>query len=425
MKKMIRNLVIGKDVYIESRNEFRHIMLSGQYGLLSFCAIVFYFALALRGGLTIPLLVYGFSGGLVVLSLVMHRLGRHCTANCLLFPTLNILLFLIVSSESMTTCSFLFFFPLAIGSSAVFNYSHKKIAALFVLLSFLFLALSISDLVTLIPYRNYPSAVIQVCKVRNVIIAFCTSVAVVYMLISLNHQITKQVEDSYQQTKKLNEELDRFVYSTSHDLRAPLLSVLGLLELSETSAEEEKKNYYHLMRSKISTLDKFIKDITDYSRNKRLQIVKEDIFLGSLADEVWGSLRYSSDAKGIDFINEIPQDLIVKNDGSRLRIVLSNIIANAIRYHDQRRDRKYIRLYHQQTENSFAIHIEDNGQGIAPEFQAKIFDMFFRGNESSQGSGLGLYIVKETLTKLSSTIQLTSTVQRGSTFIISMPLTEL
>jgi signal transduction histidine kinase len=401
-------------------------MLSGQYALISLLAIAFYFSLVIENGFTPPCLIYAVAAGLIVLSLFMHRLGKHCTANCLLFPTLNILLLTIVSSESRATCGFLFFFPLAISSSAVFNYSQRRLAIFFALFSLALMIISISCVYSLIPYRNYSSETIQAAQLRNVIIAFFLSVVTVYLLISINHHISRQLEDSYLQSKKLNEELDRFVYSTSHDLRAPLLSVLGLLELSENSAEEmETKNYHRLMKLRISNLNKFIVDITNYSRNKRLQITKEDIILGSLANDVWESLRYSPDADGIEFINEIPLDLIVRNDGSRLRIVLSNIIANAIRYHDQHRNRKYIRLYHQQTADSFAIHIEDNGQGIAPEFQAKIFDMFFRGNENSQGTGLGLFIVKETLAKLSSTIQLRSSLQQGSTFIISIPVTEI
>ncbi len=426
MKKAIRNLIIGKDVFIESRNEFRHIMLSGQYALLALCVIVFFFAMEAKHGLSVPVFVYSVSGVLLVISLAMHRKGNHCTANTLLFPTLNMLLFVIVSSEPITTFGFLFFFPLVIGSLAVFNYSHRKFAILFMLLSLSLLILSIVGLFSFIPFREYSQEVIQIAALRNVIIAFFLSVMAVYLLVSLNHHMSKQLEASYQQTKKLNEELDRFVYSTSHDLRAPLLSVLGLLELSEGSLHEiEMQDYHRLMRSRLSSLDKFIKDITDYSRNKRIEIVKEDVFLQSLANDIWESLRYSSDASGIEFINEIPQELIVKNDGSRLRIVLSNIIGNAIRYHDHRRDRRYIRLYHQLTDDSFSIHIEDNGQGIAPEFQVKIFDMFFRGSEHSQGSGLGLYIVKETLAKLSSTIQLTSNPLEGSTFSILIPLTEV
>jgi signal transduction histidine kinase len=102
-------------------------------------------------------------------------------------------------------------------------------------------------------------------------------------------------------------------------------------------------------------------------------------------------------------------------------VVLSNLIANAIRYHDHRKEKRYIKVYHHITSSSFSLHVEDNGQGISPEIHTKIFDMFYRGNESSQGSGLGLYIVKETLAKLSGTIQLCSTPRQGSTFSISMP----
>jgi signal transduction histidine kinase len=256
----------------------------------------------------------------------------------------------------------------------------------------------------------------------NFIVAFPVSVITVYLLISLNHHTATQLLQSNQQLKKLNDELDRFVYSTSHDLRAPLLSVLGLLKLAEGKIDEKEMTQYHrMMETRLFSLDKFIKDITDYSRNNRLQIVSESVNLSSLADEIWESLRYSADAKGIEFINNLPTNLVVVNDGTRLRVVLSNLIANAIRYHDHRKEKRYIKIYHHLTNSSFSIHVEDNGQGIAPELHSKIFDMFYRGNESSQGSGLGLYIVKETLVKISGTIQLCSTPRLGSTFSISIP----
>ncbi len=275
MKRAIRDLIVGKDVYIESRSEFRQIMLSGQYALLSWCAISFHFSLEIRNGFTIASIVYAIAAGLMVLSLVMHRLGKHCAANRLLFPTLNLLLLIMVSSEDRATYSFLFFFPLAIGSAAVFNYSHRKLAIFFVVLSLSFLIVSVWCTFSVIPYRDCSLEIIQIAQLRNVILTFCLSVITVYLLISVTHHVSRQLEDSYLQTKKLNEELDRFVYSTSHDLRAPLLSLLGLLELSDDAKEEEvKKNYHRLMRVRISSLDKFIRDITDYSRNKRLQVVR-------------------------------------------------------------------------------------------------------------------------------------------------------
>ena len=424
MKKAIRNLIVGKGVYIESRNEFRQVMLSGQYGLISFAVLTFYL---IRDIVEPPFnleMVIVFSVALILVStsLVLHRYQRHCSANIFLFPTFNILLYLVVASEDLSAGAFVFFIPATLGSFAVFNYSQRKIAVGFAVLSFsLFILAMIGDF-SLLSFRHYTESHIRLNQLINFSMAFPVSIMAVYLLISLNHHNASSLVRSNKQLEKLNQELDRFVYSTSHDLRAPLLSVQGLLKLMDIStSSEEQLKYRQLVHSRLLSLDKFIHDITDYSRNNRLEIVRENVNLSSLALDIWESLKYSADAQGIEFVNELPADLIVNNDGSRLRIVISNLIANAIRYHDQRKENKYIRVYHQLTSTSFSLHVQDNGQGIAPEYQTKIFDMFFRGNESSQGSGLGLYIVKETLEKLSGTIQLTSTLRQGSTFSVSMP----
>ncbi len=422
MKKAIRNLIIGKEVYIESRNEYRQVLLSGQYAIISLLVIAFYLSTDASAGFNGTNTVYCVAFILIFLSLVLHRQEKHCLANYFLFPTLNLLVYLLVSSESKNTGALIFFIPVSLGSFAVFNYSQRKIAIAFALFSFMLFALSLVEGLSLLPFRNYPADFVQVNQLINFVVAFPVSVMTVYLLISLNHHTATQLVQSNKQLKKLNDELDRFVYSTSHDLRAPLLSVLGLLKLAEGNLDKNEMGRYHgMMQNRLSSLDKFIKDITDYSRNNRLQIVSEDVNIALLTNEIWESLRYSSDAQEIEFINELPQALIVVNDGTRLRVVLSNLIANAIRYHDHRKEKKYIKIYHHITNSSFSLHVEDNGQGIAPELHSKIFDMFYRGNESSQGSGLGLYIVKETLSKLSGTIKLCSTPRQGSTFSISVP----
>ncbi len=422
MKKAIRNLIIGKDVYIESRNEFRQVMLSGQYAILSLIVIAFYLIMEMSVGFNEATNIFSLSFVLISYSLWLHRKQKHCLANYFLFPTLNFLLYIIVSSESRNTGAFVFFIPVSLGSLAVFNYSQRTIAVVFALFSFILFSVSLVGDYSLLPFRNYPESYIRINQLINFCVAFPVSVMAVYLLISLNHHNASQLIEGNKQLKKLNDELDRFVYSTSHDLRAPLLSVAGLLKLAEKNVDEnEMRNYHRMMQTRLASLDNFIKDITDYSRNNRLQIVSEDVNISFLTNEIWESLRYSADAQGIEFVNELPDDLIVVNDGTRLRVVLSNLIANAIRYHDHRKEKRYIRIYYQTTVSSFSLHVEDNGQGIAPELHSKIFDMFYRGNESSQGSGLGLYIVKETLAKLSGTIQLCSTPRQGSTFSISVP----
>lgn len=424
MKKAIRNLIIGKGVYIESQNEYRQVMLSGQYGLISIIVISFYLLMELRlwPAASQTIAIYSIALVLIACSLLLHRLRKHCTANFFLFGTFNVALFLLTSSETLSTGCFVFFIPVSLGSFAVFNYSQRKIALAFAVVSFTFFSLAIMGNYSILNFRNYSDAYVRVNQVINFSIAFPVSIMAVYLLISLNYENANRLIQANKQLEKLNEELDRFVYSTSHDLRSPLLSMLGLLKLAEKSVTQKEMSRYHdMMHTRLSSLDKFIKDITDYSRNNRLHIVNENILLSSLTNEIWESLKYSPDAQNIEFVNTLPEDLIVKNDGTRLRVVLSNLISNSIRYHDQRKEKRFIKIYHKATSSSFSLHVEDNGQGIATEYQSKIFDMFFRANETSNGSGLGLYIVKETLAKISCSIRLTSAPTKGSIFSIYMP----
>ncbi len=424
MKRFIRNLIIGKNTYIESINEYRQVMLSGQYGLIALFVLGFYIFMDLREWrvITESSIVYSTAFIIILISLFFHRKQNHALANFLLFFTFNVVLLLIVSSESLNTGAFVFFIPVSLGSFAVFNYAQRKIALAFALFSFILFTLAMLGTAHLLTFRSYSDDYIRLNQIINFSIAFPVSIMAVYLLISLNHENASRLLQSNHQLAKLNEELDRFVYSTSHDLRAPLLSVQGLVRLTgQTSHMDERKRYDEMIMARLSALDSFIKEITDYSRNNRLEISREPINLGTMANEIWDSLKYSSDAADIEFINEIPAPLLVTNDGKRLHVVISNLISNAIRYHDHRKEKKYIRLHLQLTPASFTLHVEDNGQGIAPELHTKIFDMFFRGNESSQGSGLGLYIVKETIAKLSGTIQLTSIPRQGSTFSIIMP----
>jgi signal transduction histidine kinase len=175
------------------------------------------------------------------------------------------------------------------------------------------------------------------------------------------------------------------------------------------------------MRDRIHSLDNFIKDITDYSRNNRLAINNESVKLVDLAEEVWESLKFSPEAVRIVFKIDIPEEISIHSDKNRLKVIISNLIANAIRYHDDKKDQQYIRLHAEVREKVFHLTVEDNGQGIDREYHSRIFEMFYRANEQSKGSGLGLYIVKEALMKLSGTIHLESAPGIGSTFTIRLP----
>ena len=304
----------------------------------------------------------------------------------------------------------------------MFNYKQRLLSILFVVFTYILFVLAYFVDFSLLPKRDYSADYILLNIVVNFTIALPASVMAIYLMISLNHYNSLQLVENNRLLVKANSELDRFVYSTSHDLRAPLSSVLGLIDIAERSGNPVDVNrYLGLMRDRVHSLDKFIKDITDYSRNNRLGVTREVINLHELANEVWDTLKYTPEAQHIHFKMEIPKDIEVTSDKNRLRIILSNLISNSIRYHDGRKEEKFIRMCHQMNGKGYYLKVEDNGQGIHPDYHTKIFDMFYRANEKSKGSGLGLYIVKETLTKLSGTIHLDSAPGVGTVFTLKLP----
>lgn len=422
MKRAIRNLIIGKNNYIDSWTEYRKVILSGHYALIAITVCLLYAVLDLSWGLYKPIPVYLFCVGMLSLAIGLHRRGKHCTAYYIIFPTLNFVVYLFAASEAPATGAYILFLPIALGAFAVFNYKQRFIAVNLAALTYSLFVLAYFGDFSILPKRMYSEHELTANFLINFAVALPTSILAIYLLISLNHHNGRELVNSNRMLKKLNEELDRFVYSTSHDLRAPLSSVAGLINLAKDNENpQEVKRYLGMMENRVNTLNKFIKDITDYSRNNRLEITRERIRVHELANEIWEALKYTPEAQVITFKNEIPEDLIIHSDTRRILVILSNLISNAIRYHDLRKEDPYIRLQHYAVNTSHSFSVEDNGQGIAPEIQKRVFDMFYRGNESSQGSGLGLYIVKETISKLAGSIHLNSHPRKGSTFTFTVP----
>lgn len=221
---------------------------------------------------------------------------------------------------------------------------------------------------------------------------------------------------------KTNAELDRFVYSTSHDLRAPLSSVLGLISIAEKMQDpEEVMQCLTMMKERIHHLEEFIHEIIDYSRNSRVEVKRLPTNLYELVNDVVENLRHAEGSQNIFVKYDIPKDLDLKTDASRLKVVLNNLIGNSIKYSDVKKENQFISVNTSKVQDQVRIFVEDNGVGISQEHHSKIFDMFYRASESSQGSGLGLYIVKETVHKLGGDISFESTLGKGTRFEIVIP----
>ena len=250
-----------------------------------------------------------------------------------------------------------------------------------------------------------------------------------YVGILQDRTIEKQAEEKLQQNNaellKTNKELDKFVYSVSHDLRAPLSSMLGIVQLTEEDCEDEFiKENLGMVKGSILKLDGFIQDILAYSRNARLDVKKDEILFKDLLVDITGNLKHmSSSTENINITTNVNQTASFKSDKSRLNIVLSNLISNAIRYHNPSEPNPFVNINVEINDKEAQIIVADNGVGIRKDLQQKVFEMFYRVSENSQGSGLGLYIVKETIDKLNGNIQIESEPGVGTKFTISMPNT--
>lgn len=234
--------------------------------------------------------------------------------------------------------------------------------------------------------------------------------------------VERRMKQQNAMLEKTNEELDRFVYIASHDLRAPLSSVLGLLQVAEMSSDpKELAQCLQMIEERIVTLNGFIRDIIDYSRNTRLEVSNEPIELKKMTESIIEGLKFFEKSQSIKFECDFPDELEIHLDKGRLKIILNNLIANAIKYHDTSNNEAYIKVKARLTDHNLKIEVEDNGVGISEEYVGKIFNMFYRASEKSEGSGLGLYITKEMVEKLNGKILVESKEGVGSKFILSFP----
>jgi len=222
--------------------------------------------------------------------------------------------------------------------------------------------------------------------------------------------------------QKANEELDKFVYSASHDLRAPLMSVLGIVNLALLEDDLQSQNeYLELIRKSVKKLDTFIINIIDYYKNSRGIPEVTSIDFEELITEVRATIQYLPEYGNLKITTDINQEGIFRSDIMKLRIVFNNLINNAVKFQDITKTDPFIHIKITASPSGATILVEDNGMGIREMDQDKIFKMFYRAGATNSGSGIGLYIVHEAVSKLEGAIKITSTYGEGSIFEITIP----
>jgi len=362
---------------------------------------------------------------------LLHIRGKFNAARIVGLSFLNLLFVVYACLVPAEVGIYLFYFPLMAISMGVFGRSENVMRIFFVLLSAgLQMSLFLSDFDLIGPYEIEAPNVEMFFLINLGSSAFMLVICINFIL-NVNeeserrlHILADEIKVKNKNLEKTNAELDRFFYSTSHDLRSPLLSIKGLVNIARHDTQDQHvQQYLSMMAERVDKLDSFINDIIDYSRNARTESVREPVNMEKLVDDVIDNFKFLDGAASIAFRKNITTGEVIL-DKSRLTIVLSNLISNAIKYHNTHQAEPWISATVSQTQSAIALVIADNGPGISAEKQSRIFEMFYRGTEQSKGSGLGLYIAKEAIEKMHGTITVESTEGIGTTFIVNLPLAE-
>jgi PAS domain S-box-containing protein len=233
----------------------------------------------------------------------------------------------------------------------------------------------------------------------------------------------EELEKILNELSNRNFELDQLVYKISHDLRAPLSTILGLVSIYKIEEKPEKQaEYIDLVENRVHKLDGFIKSMLNYAKANRTEIILQDIDFKELIHSCISDLEYLSYFDEINIELSINDDIEgYQGDLLRLKILFSNIISNAYKYRNPYSKESFIKINIQKKEEQFFIEFIDNGMGIEEIHIDKIFNMFYRATTHSEGSGLGLYIVKQTIDKLNGFIQIESEYGEGTVLKIFLP----
>ncbi len=228
----------------------------------------------------------------------------------------------------------------------------------------------------------------------------------------------KQIEEELQIR---NLELDNFVYKVSHDLRAPLSSTMGLIHLAKLQAGiDDPMEYIERIEGQVIQLDQFISDILSHAKNLKIDLTWEPVNFKEIIQQGIEDLGYLPNVDMIHY-EVIAPEKPLSTDPWRIREILRNLISNSIKYMDKEKSKPFVKITVTAFDEEIEITFEDNGIGIEEDLVPHVFEMFYRATVLSQGSGIGLYIVKNAVEKMDGTIELKSIIGVGSTFIIKFP----
>jgi PAS domain S-box-containing protein len=229
------------------------------------------------------------------------------------------------------------------------------------------------------------------------------------------------LKQSREESLRLAQDLSTFLYMASHDLKGPLASVIGLTNIARNDIEDPKAiEYLNLIQECTLKLDRSLMNFLKIIRIKDNIISNAPIDLNLLIEDILASLKHQITFANTEFQinNSLKSEFC--SDEDIVRSMIQNLVENSVKY--QTRNRKLlVKIEIWEDASNRFISVDDNGRGIDQKIKDKIFNIFYRGDASSKGSGLGLYIVKCAVEKLEGSVAVESKEEGGALFTLTIP----
>ncbi|WKV10877.1 HAMP domain-containing sensor histidine kinase [Marivirga harenae] len=236
-----------------------------------------------------------------------------------------------------------------------------------------------------------------------------------------NMHFSEEITKQNLALNQINHELDKFLYSVSHNIRGPIASLEGLLKVIEISDVNTVNELQHHLRLNLRLLNGFVSDINNVATNIHTHVNYEEVNLRDILEQTVLFVDDIYEIKpNINF--EIPASYSIKTDSNRFGMVIKSLLKNSFQYRDSRKDDFRIDFKVKQNEDFHLIEIIDNGIGIPDKVMPYVFDMFYRGTELSSGNGMGLYNSREILKKIGGTMNIESKDREWTKVKIYVPM---
>lgn len=262
-------------------------------------------------------------------------------------------------------------------------------------------------------------------------------------LAELNDHLEAKIEERTAELREANNEIQRFAYIVSHDLRSPLVNIMGftaeiesikkdifgrLAAMQDSDTDDDRKTVelsrdfdesLGFIKGSIGKMDRLINSILKLSREGQRTFKPEYVSMDQLIKSIAGAVAHQAAEKDITVtVEPLPP---LKSDRLALEQIFSNLIDNALKYMAPGRP-GHVRIRGRADHSQVIYEVEDNGRGIAPEDHQRVFDLFRRaGEQDQQGEGIGLAHTRALVRRLGGYMTLKSALGEGSTFTVTLP----